>query len=73
VLFRVSDTGGGIPAQYQQHIFERFAQVPGATRGGAGLGLPISQTILHAHGGTITVESEVGQGSSFEFSLPIAE
>lgn len=73
VLFRVSDTGSGIPAQYRQHIFERFAQVPGATRGGAGLGLPISQTILHAHGGAITVESEVGQGSSFEFNLPIAE
>ena len=45
VVFQVTDTGTGIPADYLPHIFERFVQVPGATRGGAGLGLSIAQTI----------------------------
>ncbi|HEX8463214.1 MAG TPA: ATP-binding protein [Abditibacterium sp.] len=69
VEFRVCDSGAGIPPQYLERIFERFAQVPGATRGGAGLGLPISQTIVSAHGGVIRVESEEGKGSTFEFEL----
>jgi len=69
VLFRVSDQGDGIPHEFQERIFERFAQVPGATRGGAGLGLPISQTIIGAHGGQLRVESEPGHGSAFEFAL----
>ena len=70
VDFRVRDTGGGIPKEFLDRIFERFAQVPGATRGGAGLGLPISQTIVAAHGSQINVQSEVGQGSTFQFALP---
>ena len=69
VIFRVGDSGDGIPAQFLKGIFERFVQVPGATRGGAGLGLPISQTIVGAHGGQIRVQSEVGRGSTFEFEL----
>jgi NtrC-family two-component system sensor histidine kinase KinB len=69
VEFRVSDTGSGIPASYLERIFERFAQVPGETHGGAGLGLPISQSIVHSHGGQITVQSEPGQGSTFRFEL----
>ncbi len=69
VVFRVRDTGGGIPREYLNRVFERFAQVPGATRGGAGLGLPISQTIVGAHSGQITVQSEEGRGSTFEFKL----
>ncbi|BCM93809.1 alginate biosynthesis sensor protein KinB [Abditibacteriota bacterium] len=69
VVFRVTDTGDGIPPDFLERIFERFAQVPGATRGGAGLGLPISQTIVGAHGGRIQVHSEVGRGSAFEFGL----
>ncbi len=69
IKFRVADSGSGIPAEFLERIFERFAQVPGATRGGAGLGLPISQTILGAHGSRIRVESEVGRGSTFEFEL----
>jgi NtrC-family two-component system sensor histidine kinase KinB len=69
VIFRVRDNGEGIPGEFLSRIFERFAQVPGATRGGAGLGLPISQTILGAHAGQITVQSELGKGSAFEFAL----
>jgi signal transduction histidine kinase len=70
VLFRVTDTGSGIPREYLPHIFERFVQVPGATPGGTGLGLSIAQTIVRAHGSEITVESEIGQGSTFTFLLP---
>ena len=71
VAFTVKDTGSGIPAEYLPKIFDRFVQVPGATRGGAGLGLSIARTIIEAHGGTITAQSEPGQGSAFQFSLPI--
>ena len=69
VVFRVRDNGEGIPGEFLNRIFERFAQVPGATRGGAGLGLPISQTILSTHGGQIRVQSEPKRGSTFEFEL----
>jgi len=71
VAFSVRDTGVGIPAEYLPRIFDRFVQVPGATRGGAGLGLSIARTIVHAHGGEITVESTPDAGSTFTFTLPI--
>jgi NtrC-family two-component system sensor histidine kinase KinB len=70
----VSDTGTGIPAEYLPHIFDKFVQVPGApTGGGAGLGLAISRLIIEAHGGQISAQSELGQGSTFSFTLPMAE
>jgi two-component system, NtrC family, sensor histidine kinase KinB len=69
VTFAVEDTGSGIPKEYQEHIFERFVQVPGATGGGAGLGLSISRTIVQAHGGDMWLASEVGKGSTFSFTL----
>lgn len=69
LVFAVADTGSGIPAAYLPHLFERFVQVPGATRGGAGLGLSIAKTIVEAHGGAITVESEPGRGSTFTVML----
>jgi signal transduction histidine kinase len=72
----VSDTGIGIPADQLDRIFERFYQVDGsATRkfGGAGLGLAIVQRIIEAHGGRIWVESELGRGSTFSFTLPKAK
>jgi PAS domain S-box-containing protein len=69
VRFWVEDTGQGIPTDYLPKIFERFVQVPGATGGGAGLGLPISQAIVLAHGSEIKVESQVGEGSKFTFAL----
>ncbi len=70
VTFQVEDTGVGIPEDYLATIFERFVQVPGATQGGAGLGLSIAGNIVRAHGGRIWVESKLGQGSRFCFTLP---
>lgn len=70
--FRVTDTGTGIPAEYLPRIFDRFVQVPGATRGGAGLGLSIAKTIVESHRGTIRAESDIGHGSTFIFTLPSA-
>ncbi len=69
VTFRVEDTGEGIPEDYLARIFDRFVQVPGATQGGAGLGLSIVQTIVKAHGGEMKVESELHKGSAFSFDL----
>jgi NtrC-family two-component system sensor histidine kinase KinB len=69
VTFEVADTGEGIPPEYLAKIFDRFVQVPGATQGGAGLGLSIAQRIVKAHGGVMRVGSELGRGSTFSFSL----
>jgi signal transduction histidine kinase len=70
VTFEVEDTGEGIPPKFLESIFDRFVQVPGATGGGAGLGLSIAKTIVKAHGGELTVQSEVGRGSLFRFTVP---
>lgn len=74
VIIRVSDTGPGIPPDKIDSIFEEFYQVDDSPRrrhGGAGLGLAICKQFVEAHGGRIWVESEVGAGSTFSFSLPI--
>jgi NtrC-family two-component system sensor histidine kinase KinB len=68
----VRDDGPGIPVEYQSKIFQKFVQVAGRESGGAGLGLAICKEIVRAHGGTIWVESTVGQGSTFTFTLPVA-
>ncbi len=73
VAVSVSDTGTGIPQEYLPHIFDKFVQVPGASTGGAGLGLAISRLIIEAHGGQISVQSEVGRGTTFTFTLPILD
>ncbi|MBB6052212.1 sensor histidine kinase [Armatimonas rosea] len=74
VIVTVSDTGSGIPQEYLSEIFGRFTQVPGATRGGAGLGLSLAKAIVEAHGGTIAAQSAgVGKGSAFIFTLPRTE
>ncbi len=72
VEFIVADTGEGIPPEFLTHLFERFVQVPGASSRGAGLGLSIVRRIVEAHRGTIGVESSVGQGSRFHFTIPLA-
>jgi PAS domain S-box-containing protein len=71
VRITVGDTGAGIPAENLPHLFDRFWQARGARRGGAGLGLAIAKGIVEAHGGRMWVESKVGVGSTFGFSLPL--
>jgi signal transduction histidine kinase len=72
----VSDTGEGIPAEDLPNIFERFYRVDKSrarVTGGSGLGLTIAKRLVEAHGGKITVQSKLGKGSRFSFTLPIAE
>jgi len=74
VVFTVSDTGIGIPTADQPRIFERFYRVDAARSreaGGTGLGLAIAKHLIEVHGGRIWVESEVGVGSRFHFSVPL--
>ena len=72
VLFWVADTGSGIAPGSLPHVFDRFWQATKGDRRGAGLGLPIAKGIVEAHGGHLWVESTVGRGSIFFFSLPRA-
>ena len=67
--FSVSDTGPGIPPAQLPHIFGRFWQADANDRRGIGLGLAIAKGIVEAHGGRIWVESEVGHGTTFYFTL----
>jgi signal transduction histidine kinase len=73
VRFGVIDTGPGIPPDQVPHIFGRFWQAMPSDRRGIGLGLAIAKGIVEAHGGMIWVESNVGLGSTFYFTLPSAE
>jgi len=73
VAVSVSDTGEGVPSDYLSHIFDKFVQVPGTATVGAGLGLAISRLIVEAHGGQISVQSVMGHGSTFTFTLPVAD
>jgi two-component system, NtrC family, sensor histidine kinase KinB len=72
VRFTVTDTGTGIPKEYQERIFEKFFRVPQTEPRGTGLGLYIAREIVRGHGGDIGVESEPGKGSTFWFTLPTA-
>lgn len=71
-LVSISDNGKGIPEDYQERVFEKFVQIKSdsvAKSGSSGLGLAISKEIIEAHGGRIWVRSEVGEGSTFYFTL----
>lgn len=77
MLVSVSDTGTGIPAEAQAHIFNRFYQADPSRRGGgkhgAGLGLAIVYEIVGAHGGRISVRSKLGEGTTFDVFLPLVK
>jgi PAS domain S-box-containing protein len=73
VSLSVTDTGPGIPAESQRQVFDRYwHSSDGARRRGTGLGLSIAKGIVEAHGGRIWVESAPGRGSTFIFTLPVA-
>ncbi len=74
ILFQVRDEGQGIPDHKLETIFERFQQVDSSDsrkKGGTGLGLTICRKIIEQHGGKIWVDSTVGIGSTFSFTLPV--
>ncbi|VXD24032.1 putative Histidine kinase [Planktothrix serta PCC 8927] len=76
IAITISDTGIGIAANKLDRIFESFEQAEGSTAreyGGTGLGLTITKQLVELHGGQVTVESELGVGSQFTFTLPLAE
>jgi signal transduction histidine kinase len=76
VAVSVSDTGAGIATEHLPHVFDRFYradQSRARQTGGAGLGLAIARQLVAAHGGSIRVESQVGRGSTFTFTLPADE
>jgi PAS domain S-box-containing protein len=72
MVFSVNDSGPGIPAEHIPHVFDRFWQARRTGRHGIGLGLAIVKGIVEAHGGAIWVESELGVGSVFRFTIPLA-
>ncbi len=76
VEVRVRDTGRGIPPDQVDRVFERFTQVErgdATEKGGSGLGLAIARAVVQQHGGRIWVESELGKGSTFAFTLPASD
>lgn len=75
IEFSVQDFGKGIDEKYQKRLFDRYFQVPtdGQNKSGSGLGLAISKDFIEAEQGNIWVESAIGEGSRFYFTLPIAD
>ena len=70
--FRVIDLGPGVPEEYQNRIFDKYAQASGSTRGHtSGLGLTFCKMAVERQGGSIGVSSELGKGSQFWFRLPL--
>ncbi|MFA1028043.1 MULTISPECIES: ATP-binding protein [Pseudomonas syringae group] len=72
IVFTVRDSGEGIPPEQLPHIFERYWTVKEGNPTGTGLGLYISQGIIKAHGGELGAQSQLGEGSEFRFTVPIA-
>jgi signal transduction histidine kinase len=73
VISEISDTGVGIPEEQRERVFDEFYQVDRRQFGGTGLGLTIVKGIVEEHGGKVWVESEFGRGSSFYFTVPVAQ
>jgi signal transduction histidine kinase len=73
VVVSVSDEGPGIPREHLSKVFDRFWQAEKARPFGSGLGLSIAKGIVEAHGGTIWADSQLAKGSSFFFTLPLAD
>ena len=73
IFFSVQDTGEGIPQEYLPTLFGRFVQVGTQPGGGTGLGLALVKRLVEAQGGQVSVESRLGEGSTFTFTLPVAE
>ena len=71
--FTVTDTGRGMTPEQVERAFDRFWQAARADRRGVGLGLSIARGIVEAHGGTVTIRSAPGAGTTFRFTLPLAE
>ena len=73
-LFGVSDSGIGIDPEFAEHAFEIFKRLHTREKySGTGIGLSVCKRIVERHGGNIWVESEVGKGSTFYFTLPVTE
>ena len=73
IRISVQDDGIGIPEEYQTRIFQKFVRVNKKESGRTGLGLAICKEIVRAHGGTIWVESDQRSGSTFMFTVPVAD
>jgi signal transduction histidine kinase len=76
VAVSVRDTGMGIPSEHLPYIFDRFYRADKSRArqtGGAGLGLAIAKQLVIAHGGSISAENTPGQGTTFTFTLPVAQ
>jgi two-component system aerobic respiration control sensor histidine kinase ArcB len=74
LMIQVQDTGRGMRRSDQVHVFEPYYRISGTNRyEGLGLGLAISKRIVELHGGKIWVESKLGEGSTFSFSLPLSK
>lgn len=71
VIFQVVDNGKGIDKRYQSKVFDKYFQIPGSNKSGTGLGLAISKEFIEAQNGTISLESELGLGSTFSIGLNI--
>ncbi|WP_026707079.1 HAMP domain-containing sensor histidine kinase [Flavobacterium frigidarium] len=71
VVFQVIDTGKGIDSRYKYKVFDKYFQIPGSSKSGTGLGLAISKEFIEAQGGKITVESELGLGSTFSIMMNV--
>ena len=72
-VFSVRDTGQGISEVELPHIFDRFWQAQSTRGAGIGLGLSIVKGVVEAHGGRLWVESKLGSGTTFFFTLPLAD